>query len=336
MSIFRRRDSQVNQNPLPELVSLLNEFGPFFAIDRELLIGASSFSLSGTEGCRLRLTPSQDLVFAHSTEGVIVGFLEFGQDMAHDMRVERVADMLNSDARVTDNSTNLLMLLAGLRQKDAEEMDGGFGNTTLQRVSLQAMAKSSMGLAQAIGRGETGVDLETASNVWSTLFPTVPVTGPITGAHEITHRAYIVLSLAHIGWLNELQNDSSAWMVRHWITPSLRVEFREVASGFEWVAQTISGEGEAMVITDIPEACRSLTASNLESALSIFIQYVLPRLRELPWQAVAGESFEELATISLDIEERRLLTIVGLLQAGASDEEFHRLGESSYEEWQGQ
>ena len=216
-----------------------------------------------------------------------------------------VAQLLDSEAALTDHPSALMVLLGGLRHKHSEDGDQGFGNETLQRFALQSMAKSSMALGQAIDRGETGLDLETAANVRSALFPTKPVVDAPLGKQIAIHRAYSVFSLAQIGWINELQNDSTEWILRHWVTPSLAIELRESIEGYEWIAYHNRNESLAAALPAIPGAHCAFEGFNLESALSVFVKELMPILRELPWQVIAGNTFEEMATIALDIQERR-------------------------------
>lgn len=336
MGLFGGRKSRATQNPLPQVEALLSEFGPNYARERGQFVAVSSFTQIGINGLRLRLTPSKDLVLAYSTEGVIAGFLDFAQDITQNMHADTVARILGSDPSLTDHPPVLLLLIAGLRHKHSEEGDQGFGNDTLQRFSLQGMATSSIALGLAIDRGETGIDLEIAGNGKAALFPSVPILNPPSGKRILIHHAYVVFSLAQIGWINELLNDTSAWTLRHWITPSLRIELRESEVGYEWIAEENRDENPADTLSPIPGASVAFEGSSLESALSSLIQNMLPILRDLPWQTIARHTFEEMAVISLDIEERRLTSLIGLLQGGASDEEIQRFGESSYEEWQGQ
>jgi hypothetical protein len=336
VGFFRKRGARSTGNPLPEFAALLSEFGPNYALEHGQFVSVSTFNQDGLDGVRLRLTPTKDLLLAYSTEGVVAGFPDFAASIGPNTRVLTVAQLLNSEAALTDHPSALLVLLAGLRHKHSDDGDQGFGNETLQRFVLQSMAKSSMALGQAIDRGETGLDLETAANVRSALFPTKPVVEALLGKQIMIHRAYSVFSLAQIGWINELRNDSSEWVLRHWVTPSVAIELRESLEGYEWIASHNHNESFAEALPAIQGAHCVFEGSNLENAISVFVQSLLPLLRELPWQTIAGNTFEEMATIALDIEERRLTALIGLLQGNASDEEIQRFGDSSYEEWQGQ
>ena len=335
MGLFGRKRNQHKGFPLVELRGLLAEYGPFV----EMVEGEPSPSVSDwvspSSTLRVRLTPRLDMAFVTTTEGVIVGFRDFGQEVSDDMPCRTVEELLQGAMPASDHPVVLLMVIGAHRYKYASGADQGFGNDELQHMCLESMGKASIGLAQALSRGESGIDLEGASAARAALFPARPVGDISTPAQRLMHHSYVTSSLAHLGLGNELLNDANNWSYRHWLSPTLSCELRESRDGYEWVIFHRSATNTSAGLQVLDGLTTPVDGTTASSAFSTFTQDVLRKISELPWDVVAGGMFEEMAGILVETDQRRTRSLVSLLEKNASDSEFRRFGESTFETWDG-
>lgn len=335
MGLFRRKKHPFDAFPLLAVTSLLEEHGPYVGmVGGEPSAGTSSLAGS-SNSLRLRLTPKLDMVFITTTEGIVVGFRDFGADVTDDMRVRTLPEILKEVGRFDESAAVILLVIGAHRYKYAKGSDQGFGNEELQRVCLEAMGQASISLAQALSRGESGIDLEMASSSHAPLFPVHPVNELVNDHHQLTHRCYVVSSLSHLGWRDELRNDVETWSFRHWLSPSLACDLREIDGHHSWTVLHKPDTETSGNLQRLAELTTPVEEVGAVGALLALKQQLLPKLTAMPWQLIAGGMFEEMAGILIDTAERRTNTVISLLQADAPDAEFTRFGDSTYESWDG-